>query len=291
MKVEKQSPKNKTNLYVVQNGIGKVSLFTNFIDELCERDGMDISILSPYPELFSQHPRVKSNLLLGVSNHEVLNEYFNEIIYVEPYLSNYMKGNEHILVSWRYLLGLKTENFDDYTEVFTDDSAKKYYENVKQHLQKPYIIVQLKGGTTVYNDNKRDDNMVMRNYINEYDLIKSIHDSFKNHYIMVVKTHNDIYDERVDKLERICTLEDESLLVIQEMINNSETFVSIDSCIQHLSCNRENPKKGIVLWSNVTKPNQIGHNLHVNIQSESANDIKVSNDLIIDELKKILNYV
>lgn len=282
---------NKTKLYVVQNGIGKVSLFSNFIEELCEKDQNYISIASPHPELFSQHPKVISNLLAGIHQPELYEKYFSDIIYAEPYFSEYNKGKEHLLVSWRRLLGLNTENFEDYTDIITDERAKKYYEDVKTHLKKPYIIVQLKGGTNMHTDSVREDSMIMRNYSNEYELIKYIHDTFTNHFIMIIKTHNDLYDERVDKLERICTVEDESILVVQEMINNCDTFVSIDSLVQHLACNKNNPKKGVVLWSNVTSPKQIGHNLHVNLQSESLNSLKVNYDLIVENLKSILNLV
>jgi len=279
----------KTNLYIVNNGLGKVSLFSNFINELCEKDDNQISISSPYPELFKYHPGVRSSINVNSPVSELYKKYFNDIIYREPYLSNYIKGDEHILVSWRNLLGLKTEGFEDYVEIYTDDIAKTFYQGVTEAIKMPYIIFQLKGGTHPFGDIVREDNMTLRNYNDEYELIKYIHDNIKTHFMMIIKTHNDVYDKRLDSLERICTVEDEHILTLQEVVSNCDTFVSIDSCVQHLACNKDNMKKGIVLWSTMTNCEQIGHNLHHNIITNSISDLRVDKKTILNLLCNILN--
>lgn len=279
----------KTNLYFVQNGIGKVALFTNLIDDLSARDNNKISLSSSYSEIFEYHPKVQSSSTIGMESSELFSKYFDKMIYREPYFSEYNKNNIHILKLWRQAFDIESENFEDYTDIHTNDQAKLYHKNVMDNIKKPYIIIQLKGGTTIHQTTS-DNHQEPRNYNDELKLITNIHDAFKDYFIMVLKTRFDVYDERVNNLDRICTVEDESILILQELVNNCSTFVSIDSCVQHLACNRYNKKPGVVLWSNATSPFKIGHELHVNLQTQSINKIIIDHNEIIDNLSNILNY-
>lgn len=286
-----QNSIQKSNLYVVVNGVGKVSLFSNFIDDIVSTTNGLISVSSPYPELFREHPKIHSSIDINNIVPDLYKKYYNNIIYNEPYFSNYIKGDEHILVSWRKLLGIDYENFEDYTDIYTDSLAKNYHQHVMENIKKQYIIVQFKGGNSPYSESKRLDNMVLRNYNYELELITKIHDTFKDFFIMIIKTSQDEYHPAVNNLDRICTVEDENILIIQELVNNCTTFVSIDSCVPHLACNRRYPKKGIVMWSNITHPHQIGHDLHINLQSESINELTINHEDVINHLKNTLEYI
>jgi len=289
MNIDFIKPVEKTDLYVVQNGIGKVILFSNMLRELENKNNKKISIASPYPELFTLHPSVESSMFLEYIfvKKDLLENYFNDIIYFEPYISNYMKGSMHMLDVWRKFYGLSLDYEDD-VEIFTDEPANNYYNEVMKNIKMPYIIIQLKGGTNRYNKEPRNDEMVQRNYINEYELIKEIHDAYPKYFIMIVKTKSDIYDERCNTLQRICTVEDESLQVIQELVNNCASFVGIDSCIQHMACNKNKQKPGIVLWNNITTPKQIGHSIHKNILSNTVDFVQVDPSFIVAELQSLL---
>lgn len=289
MNIQYNNKINKTNLYYVQNGIGKVALFTNFINDLYERDQNKISISSPYPEIFKNHPYVQSSTMLGTESSKMLDDYFDDMIYVEPYFSVYNKDKSHILKVWRELLGVNSETFDDYIEIFTDNESNLYYQKVQESIGKPYIIIQFKGGTNIYSKEKNID--TSRDYNDELNLITKIHNTFKEYFIMVIKTQHDYYNPLINNLDRICTVEDENILILQELVNNCTTFVSIDSCIQHLACNKNYFKRGVVLWGNSTHSHKIGHQMHINLKSDSLMELKINHDDVIDNLKNLLEYV
>lgn len=281
-------PENKTPLYIIQNGVGKCVLFSNLIKDLYNRHESKISISSPYPDLFINHPLVASSLSMALPNVTVMKNYFTSITYFEPYRSDYLFEDQHILTSWRKGLNLDIENYQDFVEIYTDETACTFYEQVTKKIGKKYIIFQLKGGNT-NNGEDRHDIMVFRNYRKEYDFIKAIHDAFPDYFFMCVKVKNDKYDPRIDTLDRICTVEDEPLLTIQELVNNCSSFISIDSCIQHMACNKISPTPGVVLWSTITNPTQIGHLLHHNFQSDTVEFVEIDPIKVIKILKGILN--
>jgi len=287
MKIDKIYPKNQTPLFIIENGIGKCVLFSNMIKELSEHFASKISISSPYPDLFKVNPNIASSLHMGL-NKDVIKDYFTNIIYTEPYKSDYLKQEEHILTSWRRCLNLEFTEYLDEVEIYVDQKAKNYYQQVVEKIGKKYIIFQLKGGNVV-GGTPRKDIMMQRNYIDEYDLVKKVHDTFTDHFLMCIKTDIDEYDNRIDKLDRICTVENEPLLIIQELVNHCSTFFGIDSCVQHMACNKLHAKPGVVLWSTITNPTQIGHTIHYNIQSDIAEYVNVDATLVIEKLQEIVS--
>ena len=92
----------KTNLYVVTGGIGKEILFSNLIEDLSHKDDNLISVASPFAPLFALHPQVYSivdlsridpmNVTFPTINFEIIDKYFDEIIYFEPYHRYVAKG-------------------------------------------------------------------------------------------------------------------------------------------------------------------------------------------------------
>jgi ADP-heptose:LPS heptosyltransferase len=84
---------------------------------------------------------------------------------------------------------------------------------------------------------------------------------------------------------------------VHELLKDAETFVSIDSCLNHFSASTE--KHGVVIWGS-TRWTQFGYNHNKNLQfhmkdkwedekfidSDPRNNM-VEPKLVIDELKKI----
>lgn len=281
---------NKTNLYVVLNGVGKCILFSNMIKELAELNGGKISIASSFPDLFKEHPLVLNSIPAEMSNKQLLKQYFDKILYFEPYYSEYKKGDDHILDVWRKGYDLSSTDYDNAVEIYTDPFAKEYYKNVLEAIKKQkFIVVQLKGGTVSKSGPPPLSPMMYRNFKNDYPLLKALHDSFEKYYFIIVKTANDNYDPKIENLPRLCVLEDEPILVVQEIVNNCSTFVGIDSCVQHMACNKNHQHAGVVLWNNITSPNQIGHTMHINLQSDTIEYVDVDIDLIVSSVQRLLN--
>ena len=47
------------NCYIVEGGIGKAIAFTSIVDALAEKDGGEICISTPYPDIFGGNPKIK----------------------------------------------------------------------------------------------------------------------------------------------------------------------------------------------------------------------------------------
>jgi len=331
----------KTNLYALTGGVGKAVLFTNLIEDLSKRDNNLISIVSPFftNELFTYHPLVHSVLDIAKIDHFFYSEltfvgpqmatYFDEIIFFEPYLSNYLKSEQHIIDIWRQGLSLPSTT-NTYTDVRGKDMAHHNFEEnrllsslgqasefqpshgrtqereqqrgrtkafapplTEETQSSQYIIVQLKGGTNkdLPGDESTKTLKFQRDYHNTYQLLYTLSDHFKNYYFVVVKTSQDEYDKRLFDIPNIYFVEDIELLDIQHIVNDCLTFVTIDSCVQHFAASKSYLKKGIVMWGNALgpRPNTIGHQHNVNLTSEKIDQVYISDETIIKELENIIN--
>ena len=90
------------NLYVVMGGLGKNLLWTSLIPSLCEKDEVDkISVMTPWPFLFNTNKQIETvEPLTDFRYYPSLTKYDN-IIYHEPYFSNYIKSEKmHMLDDW-----------------------------------------------------------------------------------------------------------------------------------------------------------------------------------------------
>ena len=96
------------NLHVVMGGLGKNIIFTSLIPSLCEKDTDKVSIMTPWPFVFNSNERVESiEHPMGWEYYSNLSKYDN-IIYHEPYLSNYIKTEKfHILDAWADMYGIE----------------------------------------------------------------------------------------------------------------------------------------------------------------------------------------
>ena len=291
----------KTNLYVVTGGIGKQVLFSNLIEDLAKKDGTLISIASVYPTLFVNHPLVYSSIDLWDIDHlniehktldpKLIDKYFHNIIGFDPFFSNYLKLENHIINSWREGLSLiPTQN--TYTDIVVNsDNAKTYNGFLHIEENERFVIVQLRGGTYINNKSRNEKLKEIRDYSDIYQLISAIANRFCDIHFLIVKTSEDVYDERIDKLPNVGYVENIPLLDIQYLVNKCLTFISIDSCIQHFAVNKENLKKGIVLWGNIVGPqiNTIGHKYNTNLMSEKINELYIHEDVILEKLENILS--
>jgi len=280
----------KTTLYGIQGGLGKNILFSGVISALAKRDRRKISIMCPsiWTELFKNHRAVQNVVPIPSPSQKISSEfkdYFDKIIYTEPYLSSYWYYDVHFYEPLYEQLGLKL-SVDPQTilnEVVTTDLNKNYAEKLKGTIKSPYIIVQLQGGSTIGGNKAIDD---PRSCDNSKDIIRSILDHFRDYWVIVVKTNVDFYDKEIFTYERVGQVENENILNLIETIKNAAAFVSIDSMVPHAAANFDKSINGIVLWS-VTSPISLGHN-NINLKSEKINSVFIDPKIIIDNLEKIL---
>lgn len=280
----------KTTLYGIQGGLGKNILFSGAITALAKRDRRKISIMCPgmWMELYKNHRAVQNVVPIPSPSQKIsadFKEYFDKIIYTEPYLSSYWYHDVHFYESLFEQLNLKL-SVDPQTilnEVETTDLNKNYVEKLKSTIKSPYIIIQLQGGSTIGGDRSVND---PRSCDNSTAIICSILEHFRDYWIIIVRTSVDFYDKEIFTYERVGQVENENILNLIETVKNAAAFVSIDSMVPHAAANFKKSINGIVLWS-VTSPISLGHN-NINLKSEKINSVFIDPKIIIDNLEKLL---
>lgn len=279
----------KTTLYGIQGGLGKNILFSGVISPLAKRDRRKISIMCPamWMELFKNHRAVQNVIPIPSPSQKIspdFKDYFDKIIYTEPYLSSYWYHDVHFYEPLYEQLGLKllVDPQTILNEVVTTDSNKNYVEKLKNTIKSPYIIVQLQGGGIVGEKMTNDP----RSCDNSKEIICSILDHFRDYWVIIVRTAVDFYDKEIFAYERVGQVENENILNLIETIKNAAAFVSIDSMVPHAAANFEKSINGVVLWS-VTSPVSLGHG-NINLKSEKINSVFIDPKIIIDNLEKIL---
>lgn len=251
------------NIYVVQGGIGKHIMFSSMIEKLSYRDGDKIIIASPYPELFKFHPNVEKSVMIhepGFYDEYVKNTN-NNVIYTEPYYSNYVKGETHLIEEWFKLNGLEYEN--DLPDLYMDDFAMEECERLME-TYKNFIIVQFSGGQSPLNadfNKPHMGNSQLRDYPRQ--LAQKTVNLIKEKYPDLTIINYALPNEQSARLENTEYVESNFSFFIALTIF-CKAFIGIDSSLQHFAANRHSGKKGIVLWGG-TSPKCLGYEKNINL--------------------------
>ena len=287
----------KTNLYVAHGGIGKCVLFSSLIDIFSKRDDNKISIACGFPEVFKFHPKINSapQWTGGDLRHDIA-EYFDDIIFREPYVSQYAKRDRHIVKEWARLFGfdLDVEGMDMQPDMFINPQwtgeAKNIYD---KFIQEKFIMLQFTGGQPADNHYVQSKGYTQnamtqgRNLQNYYDMMLALGEEFKNYKFFLYALPNEPVQVPAELQKRVLTAQTNAM-VFAALVNQAETFFAIDSSLHHFAAARQYRKKGVVVWGTTTTPTMIGHSLHTNMQSLSPTEIKVDPKDVIDNLQKIL---
>ena len=287
----------KTNLYVAHGGIGKCVLFSSLIDTFSKRDNDKISIACGFPEVFKFHPKINSapQWTGGDLRHDIA-EYFDDIIFREPYVSQYAKRDRHIVKEWARLFGfeLETNGMDmqpDFVVIpqWTGEADNIYNKFIKEK----FIMFQFTGGQPAdnhYANKKQYTQNAMtqgRNLQNYYDVMLALGEEYKNYKFFLYALPNEPI-QIPPELQKRCLTAQTNAMVFAALVNKAETFVAIDSSLHHFAAARQYRKKGVVVWGTTTTPTMIGHSLHTNMQSLSPTEIKVEPKDVIDNVHKVL---
>jgi len=287
----------KTNLYVAHGGIGKCVLFSSLIDTFAKRDNDKISIACGFPDVFKFHPKINSapQWTGGDLRHDIA-EYFNDIIFREPYVSQYAKRDRHIVKEWARCFGfeLETEGKDMQPDIVINPQwvgeADKIYNDF---IKEKFIMLQFTGGQPADNHyvNKKQyaQNAMTqgRNLQNYYDVMLALAEQYKNYKFFLYALPNEPI-QIPPELQKRCLTAQTNAMVFAALVKKAETFLAIDSSLHHFAAARQCRKKGVVIWGTTTTPTMIGHNLHVNMQSLSPTEIKVETKDVIDNIQKVL---
>ncbi len=250
------------NTYIVEGGIGKAVAFSAIIDALVKKDGEQIQVHTPYPEVFANNPNVKwvfpANQI-AYGDERITSA--GDIKYCEPYKSNYLKGNEHLIETYCKLLGVKYSKKmrpKVYTEYLIEEHDKVKKE---QEISDNYMIVQFTGGQPPMDESLKtpyQSGDPGRNY--PYWMAQQVVNMLKednpDRQILFFGLPNEPQYQNAHKTFMT------NFGVWHELLKNAEGFIGIDSSLQHMSQSAKT--NGVVLWGS-TRFNQLGYSENTNI--------------------------
>ena len=252
------------NTYVVEGGVGKCTAFTALLPKL--RKKSEVQVYTPYIDCFAGNPDVKLALEQTIPLQDPRIMASNNIFYCEPYKSNFQFGKQHIIESYCEHHGV------DFNRSMT---GKLYTDNHKASVTKwlgdnnigKYIMIQFSGGQPKWNygENVQYQNINPNRNYQPYlaqQVVNMLLEEYKDTTIINCVLPNEPHFNGTIR----CDLH---WAQIHEMLKGAETFVSIDSCLQHFSPSAK--KAGVVIWGS-TRWIQFGYshnkNLHFHMGKE-----------------------
>jgi len=249
--------------YIVEGGIGKCIAFSALIPKLAEKAEEPIQVYTPYVDIFSGNPDVKWVLDQNSIPMNDSRVQESEIIYCEPYKSNFVKGRKHLIESYADLLGVSYEG--ESPKIYSDHLKGQADQLLSENNIGRFMVVQFSGGQTPVGWSPE----------NQYASI----DPGRNYHPFLAQTVVDEIKKGDPELAILnYTLPNEPsysgtvrinapYAVWHEILKKSEGFIGIDSSLQHLSASAKKP--GVVIWG-TTRWSQLGYGHNYNINYHSA---------------------
>ena len=284
------------NTYVVEGGVGKCTAFTALLPKL--RKKSEVQVYTPYIDCFAGNLNVKLALesTLPLQDSRIMAS--DNIYYCEPYKSNFQFGKQHLIESYCEHHGVKYDK-SMLPKLYTEQHKESVDKWLADNKIEKYIMIQFSGGQPKWNykDNVQYTNINPNRNYQPYlaqQLINMLQEEYKDTTII-----NCVLPNEPHYLGTIrCDLH---WAQIHEMLKGAETFVAIDSCLNHFSPSAN--KKGVVIWGS-TRWTQFGYDQNINLQfhmqdkwdETKFNDSDPRNNmveprLIIDNLKKLKTKV
>ena len=246
--------------YVVEGGIGKCVMFTALLPKLAERAGGPVQIVTPYIDVFRDNPLVKmcfDESSIPLDDSRILES--DNIYYSEPYKSNFVKGDWHLVETYCKLHGVEYDPSmrpKMYTDWAKEDTNKWLADN---GITK-YIMIQFTGGQTPIGwdqNNQYVSSNEGRNYHPYFaqSIVNGLNEKYPDHTIIDASMPNEPGYAGSIKC-------DMSFTVLHELLKNAQGFIGIDSCVQHFAASAGTP--GVVIWGN-TRWTQFGYMQNYNM--------------------------
>ena len=284
------------NTYVVEGGVGKCTAFTALIPQL--RKKAEVQVYTPYIDCFANNPDVKLVLeeTLPLQDPRIMAS--DNIFYCEPYKSNFQFGKQHLIESYCEHHGVQYDK-SMLPKLYTEQHKESVDKWLKTNEIEKYIMIQFSGGQPKWNyaDNVQYTNINPNRNYQPYlaqHLVNMLIEEYKDTTIINCVLPNEPHFMGTIR----CDLH---WAQIHEMLKGAETFVAIDSCLNHFLPSAN--KKGVVIWGS-TRWTQFGYDQNINLQfhmqdkwdETKFNDSDPRNNMveprsIIDNLKKLKKKV
>ena len=271
------------NTYIIEGGIGKCVSFTALLPQIVEKTGQPVQIVTPYIDAFAGNPLVK----MCYDEGSVPLDYpgileSDNIIYFEPYKSNFVKGDDHILKSFSDLLDIPYD-INVRPQLYTDHLKADLDKWLEERSIKKYMLVQFTGGQTPLGwdiNNQYVSSNPGRNYPPYFaqGIINAFTESYPDITIIDITLPNEPGYANTIKCELPWPY-------LHELVKNSEGFIAIDSMLQHLAASAG--VSGVVLWGN-TRWTQFGWMHHKNMSFHDKNKFNTYYKMDINDPRNIM---
>jgi len=254
--------------YVLEGGVGKFVAFTAILPKLVEANGGEpVQIHGPHYQVFAGNPNVAmsfDSLSIPLDDPRIIDS--DEIIYVEPYKNNFVKGDQHLIESFCEITGIEYDPAMR-PEMYTDHAkevADKWLAD--NGITGDYILIQFTGGQPTMNfapGAEYASSNPGRNYPPYFVnyIVGRLRELYPDTTIIDATLPNEPGFEGTIKCDQHWT-------VVSEIMKGAKGYLAIDSLLNHLSAAHGVP--GVVIWGN-TRHTQFGytHNANMTFHSPS----------------------
>lgn len=299
---------------MVSGGIGKCLVFSSFIPKLAKKYG-DFNLMSPWPDIFEGIEGLRRSV--SSATEYGYEDYFKgqDRVAPEPYNNNDF-FRKRIGLREAFAREMELEYNDEEDLPFSPTEFAPSIKNKIDELTKDggkYIVTQFMGGNQGMNG-RPNDKFMAKDYPSK--LVEEFVFKFMKKY---EKAGYRIVNYGLPfefNIPGTLPTEDIPYTAAGYLLSKAETFVAIDSNLQHFSACRGVKKKGVVLWG-ATDPINFGYKQNVNLSGncpyndlhcnrpyfaptsdvvgkgipwscKTKNCVDISPDLIMKELEKII---
>ena len=250
---------------ITSGGIGKCAAFTAVIPKLVKKYG-EICILSPWPDLYTDIEGVYRSVSFGIEyGYDTYFQGKNRFS-PEPYNRNdFFQKKIHLIEGFMKECEIE-EPYDPLTDLplapgILDTNSKNKIDSIRQNGK--YIVVQFMGGNQAQNG-KMNDKFMAKDYPPQLieNFILSFQKKYGNKYQIV--NYGLPFEFNIANTVSVADL---PYTAAPYLLKNAESFVAIDSNLQHFSACKGVERKGVVLWS-ATDPINFGYPHNVNLTGE-----------------------
>ena len=266
----------KNDLYILNGGIGKNICFSS-----CLNGSNKINIMSPWPKLFSNHPNVNYSYeysLIPWKDETLFFNSFDNIHLVDGYDSYFYRNKIHLIKNFRRIMGQGMDNQEIYNEIYFTKKEEDDLVPLVSQL-KDFVLVQFVGSEETFENTDFEGSRALGRP-QAQELIDILNFDLKLNVLNVFSS--------LDLFNNTCKIDQKlDYMIYAHLLKHAKGFISIDSCLNHMSANKFCKTKGVVLWNNTNVKERFSYNKNINITTNTPNVMRFNVEEIIDNFLKI----
>lgn len=270
------------DLHIIRGGIGKSIAFTSILDKLTEK----ICVAAYWENIFKNVPNIEAIYPSYEWNNYGLNTFyqmFDNIFHREIYFGNFLKGNKHLIEIYHEEFNLPFSSL--YHNVEISEEKLYYYSKFIEELG-DFVLVQFIGS-----DLDRGIKLEELGQFGSRSLRKETSQEIIN--ILSKDLGKKVIEVNNGKCNFDNTFVPRRLPEYFEylvMTRYCQSFISIDSCLNHMSAFKNDPKKGVCLWRDREYGKLFEYPHNTNLYSELPLQMKFNAQSVVDELMIAMDF-